>query len=82
MYFSVIVAIVESSTSILYHRLTDGILPPDPPEVIDYKRYRREQKFQKRVQNQYHVYKTVDELAAQSDKKDINKETFEETDHS
>ncbi|XP_045200750.2 tRNA-splicing endonuclease subunit Sen15-like isoform X1 [Mercenaria mercenaria] len=40
---SVILAICGEDSGTVYYKLTDGLVPPDPPDLTDWKKYRREE---------------------------------------
>ena len=59
LYFcSVIVAITEADSTVVYHKLSNGLVPPDPPEKIEEKQKQRQRQFRRR-QNRFVELKTT-----------------------
>ena len=57
-YCSVIVAITEADSTVVYHKLSNGLVPPDPPEKIEEKQKQRQRQFC-RKQNRFVDLKTA-----------------------
>ena len=58
LFCSVIVAITEADSTVVYHKLLNGLVPPDPPEKIEEKQKQRERQF-RRKQNRFVDLKTT-----------------------
>ncbi len=43
---------VEADSTIVYHKLSQGLSPPDPPELLEEKQKQKQRRF-RRKQNQF-----------------------------
>ena len=49
---------MEADCTIVYHKMSIGLVPPDPPEEIEEKQKRRERQF-RRKQNRFVILKST-----------------------
>ena len=50
---------MEADSTIVYHKMSMGLVPPDPPEEIDEKKKRKQRQFRRKQNRFLHLQSTT-----------------------